>query len=55
MGNGPRWGRYNLYFEELKSLSLKNAPYFSDLCWKNHATILEHNKSDPLGGLNLKV
>ena len=27
-GKWAHWGRYNIYFEALKGLLLKNAPYF---------------------------
>ena len=50
MGNVPCWGRYNLSFEALKGLLLKNTPYgFSDFYRKCHATIPEHNSVDTIG------
>ena len=42
--------------EALKGLLFKNAQIFkSHFCRKCHATIPEHDKVDPLDGLNLKV
>ena len=51
-----RWGRYNLYFEALKGLLLKNAPYFF-LIFAENVTLLSQNmiKVDPIEGLNLAV
>ena len=47
-GEWDCWGRYNLYFEALKGLLLKNTPWFlSDFCRKCQATIPEHNSVGP--------
>ena len=35
MGNGVHWGHYNLYFEALKGLLLKNAPIFFPIFAEN--------------------
>ena len=49
-------GHYNLYFEALKGLLLKNTPeFFSDFCRKCHAIIPENNSVDPIWVLDLKV
>ena len=42
-GKWAPWGRYKIYFEALKGLLLKNAPYFfpSDFCRKCYAAIPE--------------
>ena len=54
-GKWDRWGRYNLYFEALKGLLLKNEPYFFFLIFAENVTLLSvNNYADPIGASTSK-
>ena len=55
-GKWARWGHYNLYFEALKGLLLKNTPKFFFLTFAENVTLLSLNiiKLIPLGASTLK-
>ena len=56
MENGPVQGAITSILKHWKVYYSKTyLIFFSDICRKCHATFLEHNYFDPIGGLNLQV